>query len=85
MSLTAPQRKALEFLASVSYAAPSENCSAMGGTRGNKSQGLGRLGGAMGARLFKMGLAYHSSARLGFPAYSISFEGRKILTPGTDN
>ena len=81
-ALTEPQRRALRYLAGRSYATPAEIGEAMGGTRSGKAQGLGRLGGAMAARLIKRGLAYDASgSRGGFPAYSITRAGREAVQP----
>lgn len=77
MKLTEPQRKALSFLATVSYAIPSQIGEAMGGSKRGVAQGLGRMGGAMAARLQRLGLVCDASRnRSGFPAYSISRAGR---------
>jgi hypothetical protein len=77
---TTPQMKALSYLAGVEFATPSELGMAIGGTRSNKAQGLGRLGGAMGARLVQKGWAHHASwQRNGFPAYAITAAGRRMV------
>lgn len=79
--LTGPQRKALLYLSERPYAAPSEIGYAMTGGQHSqlKGQGAGRLGGTMGARLERMGLARTSNRRAGFPAYEITSEGRAAL------
>ncbi len=78
--LTVAEAKALRFLSSVDWAAPNQIGQAMGGTRSGKSQGLGRMGGAMAHRLIKRHLVVDMSRqRGGFPAYSITHEGRAAL------
>ena len=78
--MTDPQRRALAYLAAHDIVTPASLGEGMGGTRRGGAQGLGRLGGAMGARLVKMGLAHNESRhRGGFPAYSISPAGRQAL------
>lgn len=80
-TLTEPQKKALQYLASVPWAAPSEIGQAMiaDGAR-MKAQGMGRLGGTMATRLMKRGLVFPAdSQRSGFPAYRISAAGREVL------
>ena len=78
--MTEPQRKALEFLATVKFATPADIGEAMGGTRTMRAQGLGRLGGRMAKTLMDKGWAvgmswYHD----GFPAYGITAKGRNAL------
>ena len=80
--LTAPQRRALAFLATVPSASPAMIGEAL--TRERRPplspQGAGRLGGTMGARLCRMGLAWNASYdNSGFPAYQISPSGRREL------
>lgn len=82
--LTLTDIKALRALAAHLYLIPSEIGYAVCPTRANgqplKPQGAGRLGGRIGWSLVRRGLAYHaSSQRSGFPAYSISAEGRAAL------
>jgi hypothetical protein len=79
-SLTVPQRRALQYLASVPRATPSQLGEGMGGTRSGKAQGLGRLGGTMARRLMSLGMAVDSSRlNSGFPAYAISHDGRLAI------
>jgi hypothetical protein len=78
--MTEPQRRALTYLASVEMASPAALGQGMGGTRRGNAQGLGRLGGAMGSRLVKLGWARDLSHKChGFPAYGISSLGRRAL------
>ena len=86
VKLTDPQRRALEYLATVESASPGRIGEAMyhEGWRRRKrqlsAQGCGRVGGTMAARLIKMGLARDVS-RLhdGWPAYAISYAGRQLM------
>ena len=57
MAVTEKQRLALAFMAGQRFATPQEIGSAIGGTKRNIPQGLGRIGGAMAARLVKAGFA----------------------------
>lgn len=87
-TLTEAAQRALRHLAGVDYALPSEIGQAMGGTKSGKAQGLGRLGGAMAARLVKAGWAIdRSRLRQGFSAYGITAAGRRVLATceGNDN
>lgn len=78
--MTKSQLAALGFLATVEFATPSAIGQAMGGSKSNKAQGLGRMGGTMAHRLMKLGLVSDSSwHRGGFPSYSITHVGRRAL------
>ena len=85
MKLTEPQRCALKALAKATYLSPGEIGYAL--TEGRKpplrSQGAGRLGGTMGNRLVKMGLAKHYKSQFAgktwYRGYSINALGRSAL------
>lgn len=84
--LTEAGRKALAFIATVAphAAYPSAIGHAMtdGFTksgRAMKAQGLGRLGGGMGARLVKLGLAGHAGR-----GYVLTSAGRRALEERDD-
>lgn len=80
--LTKRQIVALKLLAGRRYATPADIGDALtvGRIRPLKAQGAGRLGGTMGTRLVRLGLAEHAnSLRNGFPAYAISAKGRLAL------
>lgn len=82
IALTKPQRLALEFLDRAAFATPQQIGYAMTPDRDYplKPQGAGRIGGAMGCRLVRMGLAHDASlSNSGFSAYSISRQGRAAL------
>ncbi len=79
-SLTGPQRRALAALpVSPGALSPAELGAAMGGTRSNRAQGLGRLGGTMGSRLERLGLANGRADPAGFPAYRLTEFGERVL------
>lgn len=83
-TLTGPQIKALRYLGTVNFATPAQIGEAMGGTRRGVAQGLGRLGGAMGTRLVRMGLARDASRdNHGYAAYAITSGGR-LRVEGTE-
>ena len=82
-TLTEPQRKALAYMAERAWASPADLGEAIGGTARMKAQGLGRLGGTMGTRLVRLGLARHASReRSGYSAYAITQAGREALAHG---
>lgn len=77
--LSKAQRAALAALpAAPGYITPSDLGQAMGGTRTNKAQALGRLGGTMAWRLRRMDLAYSGERRGGFPGYTITPLGQAV-------
>ena len=59
VKLTKPQQLALAYLASVDWSTPADLGYAMAGDIEHpmRAQGAGRVGGCMGTRLSKMGLA----------------------------
>lgn len=82
MKVTESQRRALAFLATVEYATPADIGYAVtpGRVPPLQPQGAGRIGGAMGSRLVRMGLANNASRqRGGFSAYAINRAGRAAL------
>jgi hypothetical protein len=78
--MTPTERKALTFLATVHFATPAQIGQAVGGTKRGRAQGLGRLGGRVGSRLCKAGLAWDAKRQnSGYPAYMINGNGRHEL------
>lgn len=99
VKLTEAQRYALQALAAIGgdvsparlgqamMERPGVEARRRGGNR-NSSQGLGRIGGAMGTRLVKMGLASRGFRQRdgGFEryGYSITPAGRALIPGGSD-
>lgn len=80
--MTDAQEKALRRMAQSPYVAPSDIGYAMTPDREVplRSQGAGRIGGAMAKRLIALGLAQDCShLRWGFPAYRITRAGRVAI------
>jgi hypothetical protein len=86
IKLTEPQRRALEYLNSVTNATPSRIGEAMyheGWRRRERhlsAQGCGRVGGTMATRLVKMGLVRDLAMKNdGWSLYEISQRGRELI------
>ena len=80
MTITDKQHLALAFMADRRFATPQEIGAAIGGTKRNIPQGLGRIGGAMAARLVKARLVESAShLHSGFAAYRITGAGRRVI------
>lgn len=83
-ALTEPQYRALRHLASVNWCSPSSLGEAMSDRKHLRTQGAGRLGGTMGTRLCKMGLAQRQKMRwrdgeLYDAGYAITESGRHAI------
>lgn len=78
--LTEAQRRALRHLASVNWCSPASLGEAMSDQERLKAQGAGRIGGSMGGRLVKMGLAARHLEP--WPGHGMCAAGYEITTAG---